>query len=138
MPRRFELPEKRQGRGFKYRQGPAPDSRGDLVRGDEGRLIRRAEKPGFVDELFEDDDQRDRRRRRRLAWAQRGIAALITLPFAIWIAVEGTGTYFPRYAWLLPLAGAYYLGLRIGGVVVRGWTRAKEQKLELPHEPLDD
>ena len=138
MPRRrFELPEKRQGRGFSYRQGPAPDARGDLVRGGDKRLIRRAEKQGFVDELFEDEDQVEARRRKRLAWAQRGIAAVITLPFAIWIAVEGTGTFFPQYAWLLPLAGAYYLGLRIGGVVVRGWTKAREQRLELPHE-LDD
>lgn len=117
MSRRFEMPEKRQGRGYAYRQCRAPEKAGVL---------------------FEDEQVLEKRRRRRLGWTQRGIAALITLPFAVWIAMEGTGTYFPRYAWLLPLAGAYYLGLRIGGVVVRGWTKAREQRLELPHEPLDD
>ena len=86
----------------------------------------------------EDEEVLEKRRRIRLQWAQRGIAVLVTLPFAIWIALDGTGTYFPRYAWLLPLAGAYYLGLRIGGVVVRGWIKAREQRLELPHAPLDD
>jgi len=136
-PRRFEVPEKREGRGYEYRQGQAPNTRGDMLR--EGKpLIRRAEKQGFAEEILADDEAIEKRRRARLAWVQRGIAALVTLPFAIWIALDGTGTYFPRYAWLLPLAGAYYLGLRIGGVVVRGWVKAKEQRLELPHPPLDD
>ncbi len=124
MSRRFEVPEKR----------------GDPLSSGKP-LIPRAEKPGFADELLADEADEaktEKSRRRRLAWVQRGIAALITLPFAIWIALEGTGTYFPRYAWLLPLAGAYYLGLRIGGVAVNGWTRAREQRLEPPHEPLDD
>jgi len=138
MPsRRFELPENRLGRGYEYRQGATPDKAGDLIRSGKP-LIRRAEKEGLVDELFEDEEVLEKRRRIRLQWAQRGIAVLVTLPFAIWIALDGTGTYFPRYAWLLPLAGAYYLGLRIGGVVVRGWIKAGEQRLELPHAPLDD
>jgi hypothetical protein len=59
------------------------------------------------------------------ARGQHAIAALITVPFAIWIAVEGTRGYFPFYAWAIPLAAAYYLGMRIGREVVRGWVRSR-------------
>jgi hypothetical protein len=62
---------------------------------------------------------------RTAARGQHLIAALITIPFAIWIAVEGTRGYFPLYAWALPLAAAYYLGMRIGREVVRGWVRSR-------------
>ncbi len=62
---------------------------------------------------------------RMAARGQHLIAALITIPFAIWIAVEGTRGYFPLYAWALPLAAAYYLGMRIGREVVRGWVRSR-------------
>jgi hypothetical protein len=55
---------------------------------------------------------------------QHAIALLVTIPFAIWIAVEGTRGYFPLYAWAIPLAAAYYLGMRIGREVVRGWVRS--------------
>jgi uncharacterized protein YbaR (Trm112 family) len=60
--------------------------------------------------------------------AKRGqhlIAALITLPFLIWIVVEGTEGVLPSYAWILPLLAAYYLGSRIGRVLIRGFMRAK-------------
>ncbi len=53
------------------------------------------------------------------------IALLVTAPFAVWIAVEGTRGYFPLYAWVIPLAAAYYLGMRIGREVVRGWLRSR-------------
>ena len=56
---------------------------------------------------------------------QHAIALLVTIPFAIWIAVEGTRGYFPLYAWAIPLAAAYYLGMRIGREVVRGWVRSR-------------
>lgn len=59
------------------------------------------------------------------ARGQHAVAALITVPFAIWIAVEGTRGYFPLYAWAIPLAAAYYLGMRIGREVVRGWVRSR-------------
>lgn len=59
------------------------------------------------------------------ARGQHVIALLVTLPFAIWIAVEGTRGYFPLYAWVIPLAAAYYLGMRIGREVVRGWVRTR-------------
>lgn len=59
------------------------------------------------------------------ARGQHIIALLVTLPFAIWIAVEGTRGYFPLYAWVIPLAAAYYLGMRIGREVVRGWVRSR-------------
>jgi hypothetical protein len=55
------------------------------------------------------------------------IALLVTVPFAIWIAVEGTRGYFPLYAWAIPLAAAYYLGMRIGREVVRGWVRSRRE-----------
>lgn len=57
-------------------------------------------------------------------WTPHFIAAGITIPFAIWIALsEFQGVLSPT-AWLLPLAAAYYLGLRIGREVVRGVRRA--------------
>ena len=59
------------------------------------------------------------------ARGQHLIAFLVTLPFAIWIAVEGTRGYFPVYAWAIPLAAAYYLGMRIGREIVRGWVRSR-------------
>ena len=61
----------------------------------------------------------------KAARGQHAIALLITLPFAIWIAVEGTRGYFPLYAWAIPLAAAYYLGMRIGREVVKGWARSR-------------
>ncbi len=68
-------------------------------------------------------DQRARR------W-RHAIAAAITVPFAIWIVLEGTNGTLPPYAWLLPLAAAYYLGMRIGREVVKGVLRARREKLE--------
>ncbi|MFO7586907.1 MAG: hypothetical protein R6X22_02450 [Gemmatimonadota bacterium] len=61
------------------------------------------------------------------ARGQHVIALLVTLPFAIWIVREGTRGYFPLYAWAIPLAAAYYLGMRIGREVVRGWTRSRRR-----------
>lgn len=60
--------------------------------------------------------------------ARRGqhlIAAAITLPFLVWILVEGTGTVLPIYAWALPLLAAYYLGSRIGRVLIRNYLRSQ-------------
>jgi uncharacterized protein YbaR (Trm112 family) len=59
------------------------------------------------------------------ARGKHAIALLVTAPFAIWIAAEGTRGYFPLYAWVIPLAAAYYLGMRIGREVVRGWLRSR-------------
>ena len=53
------------------------------------------------------------------------VAALITLPFLVWILVGGTGTVLPTYAWALPLLAAWYLGSRIGRVLVRNYLRAR-------------
>ncbi len=61
----------------------------------------------------------------KAARGQHGIALLVTLPFAVWIAVQGRRGYFPLYAWAIPLAAAYYLGMRIGREVVRGWVRSR-------------
>ncbi|MDT8435811.1 MAG: hypothetical protein RRA92_03555 [Gemmatimonadota bacterium] len=61
------------------------------------------------------------------ARGQHAIAALVTLPFAVWIFIEGTRGYFPVYAWAIPLAAAYYLGMRIGREVVRGWYRSRDR-----------
>lgn len=64
---------------------------------------------------------------RRMRWWRHVVAGLITLPFAVWIVVW-TGRfpqfdYLPPLAWLLPLSASYYLGFRIGGEVVKGYTR---------------
>ena len=62
---------------------------------------------------------------RRARRGQHLIAALITLPFAVWILVEGTGGVLPGYAWALPLLAAYYLGSRIGRVLIRNYLRSR-------------
>lgn len=62
---------------------------------------------------------------RRARRGQHLIAALITLPFFIWILVEGTGGVLPTYAWALPLLAAYYLGSRIGRVLIRNYLRSR-------------
>jgi hypothetical protein len=53
------------------------------------------------------------------------VAAAITLPFAIWILTLERGGTLSQAVWLLPLAAAYYLGLRIGREVVKGFLRWK-------------
>ena len=56
------------------------------------------------------------------------IAALIVVPFAIWVWGLDKAEFLPAYAWLLPLAAAYYLGFRIGREAVKGylrWRRAR-------------
>lgn len=51
-----------------------------------------------------------------------------TAPFALWVALESSFEVLSVYAWLLPLAAAYYLGYRVGGELVKGyvrWSRAR-------------
>jgi hypothetical protein len=43
----------------------------------------------------------------------------------LWILVEGTGTVLPTYAWALPLLASWYLGSRIGRVLVRNYLRSR-------------
>lgn len=62
--------------------------------------------------------------RRRAHW----VAAAITAPFALWVVLEGRFDVLPVWAWLLPLAVAYYLGHRIGREVVRGYARWKRSQ----------
>lgn len=63
----------------------------------------------------------------RERWIPHVIAAGITIPFAIWIALSDMRGVLAPTAWLLPLAAAYYLGLRIGREVVRGVRRARDE-----------
>jgi len=62
---------------------------------------------------------------RKVRKGQYVVAALITLPFLVWILVAGTGSVLPTYAWALPLLASWYLGSRIGRVVVRNYLRAR-------------
>ena len=62
---------------------------------------------------------------RRARRGQHLIASLITFPFLVWILVEGTGGVLPTYAWALPLLAAYYLGSRIGRVLIRNYLRSR-------------
>ncbi len=62
---------------------------------------------------------------RRARRGQHLIAGLITLPFFLWILIEGTGGVLPTYAWALPLLAAYYLGSRIGRVLIRNYLRSR-------------
>jgi len=48
---------------------------------------------------------------------------LVALPFGVWIALEGSFEVLSPWAWLLPIAAAYYLGYRIGKEVALGWIR---------------
>lgn len=66
---------------------------------------------------------------RRTRKAPHLFAAGIVLPFAVWILLGGRFGVLPPYAWLLPLAAAYYLGYRIGRELVKGyarWRRTRE------------
>ena len=81
------------------------------------------------DRLDEDrwcDECRPRMEKRMRRW-RHVIAALITLPFAVWVVVWmgrfPQFDYLPGFAWLLPLSAAYYLGFRIGREVVKGYGR---------------
>ena len=64
---------------------------------------------------------------RRMRRWRHFIAALITFPFAVWVVIWmgrfPQFDYLPRFAWLLPLSAAYYLGFRIGREVVKGYGR---------------
>lgn len=66
---------------------------------------------------------------RRARRGQHLIAALITLPFLLWILIAGTGTVLPTYAWALPLVAAYYLGARIGRVLIRAYLRSQRDEV---------
>ena len=70
--------------------------------------------------------------RKRTARAAHLIAILIVLPFAVWVLVGGRSGYFSLYAWLLPLAAAYYLGLRIGRELTKGYLRWRRSRDEVP------
>lgn len=70
--------------------------------------------------------------RKRTVRASHIIALLIVLPFATWILIGGRSGYFPLYAWLLPLGAAYYLGLRIGRELARGYLRWRRSKDSVP------
>lgn len=70
--------------------------------------------------------------RRRTGRAAHLIALLIVVPFAIWILIGGRSGYFPLYAWLLPLGAAYYLGLRIGRELARGYLRWRRSEDAIP------
>ncbi|UCG76600.1 MAG: hypothetical protein JSV95_04715 [Gemmatimonadota bacterium] len=68
---------------------------------------------------------------RRTRKAPRLIAAAIVLPFAVWVVLGGHFGVLPRYAWLLPLAAAYYLGLRIGREVMKGYARWRQTRVDV-------
>ena len=81
------------------------------------------------DQLDEDDwcGECGPRMRQRMRWWRHVIAALITLPFAIWVVIwlarSPQFDFLPAYAWGLPLVAAYYLGFRIGREIVKGYGR---------------
>lgn len=63
------------------------------------------------------------RMQRRMRLGRHLVAAVIVLPFAIWIWQLEKFDFLAPAAWLLPLVAAYYLGWRIGREVVKGYTR---------------
>ena len=82
----------------------------------------------FPVKALDEDDSCDACRtsvRRRVRRGRHMVAAAITMPFAIWILTLERGETLSQAAWLLPLAAAYYLGLRIGREVVKGFLRWK-------------
>jgi hypothetical protein len=58
-------------------------------------------------------------------WLPHAFALAITIPFGVWIALSDIRGVLSPVAWLLPLAGAYYLGLRIGRETLRGIRRSR-------------
>lgn len=82
-------------------------------------------------ELYPRDDL-DRRlwcppcRDRRERWTRIGshvTALAVTVPFGAWVALEASTEVLSIWAWLLPLAAAYYLGWRIGRELSKGLAR---------------
>jgi len=72
-------------------------------------------------------------------WVPHLIAAGITLPFALWVAMSDLRGVLSPVAWLMPLAAAYYLGLRIGREVVKGVRRARGDRGRwMPNGASDD
>lgn len=69
---------------------------------------------------------------RKTRWAPHLIAASIVIPFAVWVVLGGQFAVLPRYAWLIPLAAAYYLGFRIGREIVKGYGRWRRARLVGP------
>ena len=65
-----------------------------------------------------------------MRWLPHAIAVVITVPFAIWILVGDTRGVLPPAAWAMPLAAAYYLGLRIGREVTKGVRRARGESTD--------
>jgi hypothetical protein len=63
-----------------------------------------------------------------MRWLPHAIAAGVTLPFAVWIATSDFRGVLQPAAWLMPLAGAYYLGFRIGREILRGVLRARSDE----------
>lgn len=59
----------------------------------------------------------------RIRWGTHAVALLIVVPFAVWVLFLDKSAYLPPYAWLIPLAAAYYLGLRIGREALKGYAR---------------
>ena len=65
-----------------------------------------------------------------MRWIPHVIALAITVPFAIWILVGDIRGVLPTGAWALPLAAAYYLGLRVGREVTKGVRRARSESVD--------
>lgn len=65
---------------------------------------------------------------RKIRWGQHVVALLVTVPFAVWILFLEKEAYLPFYAWLLPLAAAYYLGMRIGREALKGYARWRRSR----------
>ena len=63
------------------------------------------------------------RMQRRMHISPHVIATLLVVPFAIWVWRFDKAEFLPGYAWLIPLAAAYYLGFRIGREAVKGYLR---------------
>ncbi|MCG8466702.1 MAG: hypothetical protein MJB57_00630 [Gemmatimonadetes bacterium] len=68
------------------------------------------------------------RMRKRMAVWRHVVAALVVLPFGIWILRLDRLEFLPQAAWLLPLGAAYYLGFRIGREVVKGYSRWRRSR----------
>lgn len=67
-----------------------------------------------------------RERVRRLSRIGSHVTALVvTIPFAVWVLFSGSTEVLSPWAWVMPLAAAYYLGWRIGREIVKGWVKLR-------------
>ncbi len=88
------------------------------------RSCRRVRPREELDDRFWCPDCRERVKRLSRIGSH-ATAALVTIPFGVWVLVSGSTEVLSGWAWVMPLGAAYYLGWRIGREIVKGWVKLR-------------